>query len=273
MKKIEIKCYYNDEVLFVHECKDNDMSKTLRAAAEGNVRLHGADLRGWKIIDVDMKGIFMQSCVFTRSELRHVSFLGCELSMTDFRDCFLQHCDFGDAYMQSSSFAHSESSLCRFVRTDLEDANLCFARFSGCELQDVRLKGSNVTGFELHNSEMDKHGLKKLHNRLRIVPEEGAFIGFADLVDGCVAKVLIPAEAGRFTNLSQNNSKSCAEYVKTLNIWDANRNEIKKKEGLRGLFVVGKTTHSEDWHGDPTKGYYGCIDFYNSRSMAESLIL
>ena len=91
--KIEIKQRFTGAVLYSHECKDNTVAKTLRAAIKA-----GADLRWTNLRDADLSGSDLHEADLCYSDLR-----GCDLSYSDLGNSDLRNANLRDANLYEAS--------------------------------------------------------------------------------------------------------------------------------------------------------------------------
>ena len=90
MGKIEIK-NLSGEVLFLHECIDNTLHKTLEIAISKSANLRGANLRGANLIGADLEG----------ADLRVANLRGADLRAADLRGAYLE-----GAYLEGAELGH-----------------------------------------------------------------------------------------------------------------------------------------------------------------------
>lgn len=108
-KKIEIKDIFGN-VLFVHECENNSIKKTVEEAVMQDISLYKADLRGAYLRDANLRD-------------------------ANLRDACLRCANLCDAYLRGAN---------------LRGANLCGAYLCGAYLCDAYLYGAYLYGANLH---------------------------------------------------------------------------------------------------------------------------
>ena len=149
-------------------------------------------------------------------------------------------------------------------RANLSGANLSDANLSDANLSDANLSGANL-------SWADGLTLEKIKPFFWIVPEEGSFIGWKKLEHNCIAKLQIPALAQRTCNVK--NRKCRAEYVKVLDIRDAENKKIKSALNTthenKLLYESGKIIRADSFNNDFMEDCSHGIHFFVTKREAE----
>ena len=124
---------------------------------------------------------------------------------------------------------------------------------------------------DLSNADLRYADLKKFKHLIWIIPEEGSFIAWKKLENNCIAKLEIPAKSPRTCNFI--NRKCRAKFVKTLKIWDDNKNEIN--EAYNGthdkkiLYKVGRLIKADKWDNNLAIDCSHGIHFFITKKEAE----
>jgi hypothetical protein len=154
-------------------------------------------------------------------------------------------------------------------RAYLSGANLSRAYLSGANLYGANLSGTNLSGANLSRAKIDN--LELIKKFYWIIPEQGSFEAWKKLANGAIAKILIPAKSKRTCNLK--NRKCRAEYVKTLQIWDADGKKIN--EGINGThdkkikYTVGKITRADKFNDSVLEDCSHGIHFFLTKQEAK----
>ena len=140
---------------------------------------------------------------------------------------------------------------------------------SSANLRSADLRCANLRSANLRYADLRYADLKKFYHLFTIVPQEGSFIAWKSLNNGCIAKIEIPAKAKRVSHLA---SRKCrASYVKTLAIYDRNGNEIKEACGRHDnntTYKVGRLTKPDKYDPSPLVDCSGGIHFFLTKEEA-----
>jgi hypothetical protein len=227
--KIEIKNRWTGKILFEYESENNTVKQTLIKAVEQDADLRGAYLQG-----AYLRGAYLRGAYLRDADLRGA----------DLRDADLRDADLRDAY--------------------LRDADLRGAYLQGAYLRDAYLRGADLRGAYLQGADY-----KKIKHQFQIIPEEGSFIAWKKLSQGCIAKLEIPSRAKRVCNTL--NRKCRASMVKTLEIYDRNMNPIKEMNGSHDcstVYKVGRLTKPDKFDKTPFKDCTNGIHFFVTKQEA-----
>jgi len=138
----------------------------------------------------------------------------------------------------------------------LSGANLSGAYLSGAYLSRANLSGANLSGANLPELQSD---------RLSIVPQVGAFIGWKKCMNNVIVKLQIPEDAAR----SNATGRKCrAEKVVVLDVigGEFGKSQYDGKTEYR----VGETVVCDTWGTDRWVECAGGIHFFITRSEAEN---
>ena len=211
-KKIEIKDIFGN-VLFVHECENNSIKKTVEEAVMQDISLYKADLRD--------------------AYLRGANLRGANLRDACLRDACLRGANLCDAYLRGAN---------------LYGANLCGAYLCGAYLCGAYLHGANLCGAYLYGAYLYGANLHCAKNEPFIpisCPSDGSFIGWKN-IKGCLVKLLIPEDAKRS---SATTNKCRCDKAKVLEIIDLTTNEhldkIINEEYAKCVYRVGKMVYPD----------------------------
>jgi uncharacterized protein YjbI with pentapeptide repeats len=174
--KIQIKSRWSANVLFEHDCENNTIAITLRAAVEISASLKGAYLKG-------------------------ANLEGANLGGANLKGAYLGGANLGGANLKGAN---------------LKGANLEGANLKGAYLEGANLKGAYLGGAYLKGAYLEgaNHDEKTRWPHFQLPPEKGAFIAYKKISGGIVIELQIPAKAKRTSSLV--GRKCRAEYVKVL---------------------------------------------------------
>jgi hypothetical protein len=207
------------------------------AAHKAGAKLYCADLYGANFYGADLEG----------ANLRGANFYGADLEGANLRGADLRGANLRGANLRGAN---------------LEGANLRGADLRGANLRGANLEGANLRGANLIGAK----NLSKLTTaQLSIVPQSGAFEGWAKCTYGVLVRLRIPAEAKR----SNSTGRKCrAEFVEVLEVIDAEAgiNQHDSKTAYRN----GETVRCNEWCEDRWQECAGGIHFFITREEAES---
>ena len=134
--KIEIKNFWNAQVLFSFECEGNTIAITLKAAVNAKTNLSDADLRG---------------AVLSGAVLRGADLSGANLSDADLSDADLSGAVLSGAVLSGAVLSGANLRRAVLSGADLSDAVLrgavlSAAVLSGADLSGAVLSGANLRG-------------------------------------------------------------------------------------------------------------------------------
>ena len=154
-------------------------------------------------------------------------------------------------------------------RADLREADLYGANLREADLREADLRRADLRRADLYGANLYGADWKKIKYLFQIIPEEGSFIAYKKLANQCLAKIEIPKKAKRLCNTV---SRKCrASYVKTLQIWDSNGNEIKAERGERHyntIYKVNRLTHPDSFDTNPFEDCSHGIHFFITKQEA-----
>lgn len=202
-------------------------------------------------------------------DLREAVFVETNLSYTRLDKAKLQGANFGGANL---AYARLVGANCRYTSFEwanllyadlrsayLEDATLSMANLHYADLTGATAKGARFVRANLSFADISSvAGLSPcIMDSIRIVPEEGSFVGWATPCRDSLVKVLIPEYAIR----ANDTRRVCrASHVISLQV-------IPGDEWHEDLgFTWGEITHVE-WDGNP---FQGGIEFRLTRREAEA---
>lgn len=217
------------------------------------------------------------------------------------RYCDIRGADLGGMDLRRSNFERANLSRCNFERADLRGvictranlagANLHRTRLTGASFRDavlnrifaayVDFKGVNLIGTSLVGADMtnamldeaiwgDDEASRLAYARLSILPA-GDIIGWKKLAGGEIAKLLIPAAAGR----SNSFGRLCrAEFARVLSIIDENGRLVSRGRARKASqfeYAVGETASPETWDERWQNVCSGGIHFFITYEEAAAL--
>ena len=211
-KKIEIKDIFGN-VLFVHECENNSIKKTIEEAVMQDISLCMANLRDANLSDANLRD----------ANLRDANLRDANLRDANLRDANLRDANLRDANLYCAN-------LC--------DANLYCANLCGANLYGANLRGAYLRGAYLR-------GAKNEPFIPISCPSDGSFIGWKK-IKGCLVKLLIPEDAKRS---SATTNKCRCDKAKVLEIIDLTTNvhldKIINEEYAKCVYRVGKMVYPD----------------------------
>ena len=142
---------------------------------------------------------------------------------------------------------------------NLRSADLYGANLRGANLSDANLLGANLRGA--------RHLDDATRDALRIVPTDGAFVGWKLCRDNVLVKLQIPETAKR----SNSTGRKCrAEFVKVLNVIGAEIGVSKFDSSV--TYRTGETVRCIDWDENPWNECSSGIHFFITRGEAERYV-
>jgi uncharacterized protein YjbI with pentapeptide repeats len=282
--KIEIKNRFTGKVLFEYESENNTIKKTIGMAVEeyadlGYADLRGADLRGADLRGADLRGANLRGADLRgadlrSADLRSANLRGANLRGADLRGANLIGADLRSANLRSADLIGADLRSANLRGADLRSANLRGADLRGANLRDANLSGADLryadlSGANLRGANLSGADIKRIKKFITICPEEGSFVAWKKLSNNCLAKIEIPAQAKRTSCI---RSRKCrASYIKTLNIWDSNGNEIKEQKGRHDgetIYRVGRLTKPNSYNDDIREECTHGIHFFITKQEA-----
>ena len=89
------------------------------------------------------------------------------------------------------------------------------ANLSGTDLRGANLYGANLTGANLRGANLDRANLENVKGlaQFRIVPSEGAFVGWKKLFNGAIVRLVIPHDAARVNAYGSRKCRAEKAFV------------------------------------------------------------
>ena len=141
----------------------------------------------------------------------------------------------------------------------------------GAYLQDANLRGANLRGANLLGANLqDAKGkeLDDLKKSFWIIPEQGSFIAWKKCKNA-IAMIEIPNEAKRTSNIK--NRKCRAEFIRVIDMWDLEGNQISKAFGMRDsnlIYETGTIVKSDSYDDDFKEDCSHGIHFFVTKQEA-----
>ena len=206
-KKIEIKDIFGN-VLFVHECENNSIKKTVEEAVMQDISLYKADLRD--------------------AYLRGANLRGANLRDACLRDACLRGANLCDAYLRGAN---------------LYGANLCGAYLCGAYLHGANLCGAYLYGAYLYGANL--HCAKNEPFIPISCPSDGSFIGWKN-IKGCLVKLLIPEDAKRSSATTNKCRCDKAKVLEIIDLTtNEHLDKIINEEYAKCVYRVGKMVYPD----------------------------
>lgn len=294
--KIELK-RINGEIIFSHECEDNNIAKTLKA-----FRMSGAE---FDLSGIDLQNSNLEFFNFSGVNLSGSKLNGSNLEYTTFGRANLEGADLSGANLRGSYLGYAVLTNANLIYTNLRSANLCCANLNYANLRcaslsdahfinaklihtnlsDADLSGADLSGADLSNSSLDCANLSNtdlrnanLHNisfsektafLLPQCPSEGSFVAWKE-ASGRIVKLLVTEDAKRSSATSLKCRCSKAKVLAIENM-DGSESELKEVPSSYYRFFVyrvGETVEVDDFNDDRWNECSNGIHFFLSREMA-----
>ena len=206
-KKIEIKDIFGN-VLFVHECENNSIKKTIEEAVMQDISLCMANLRDANLSDANLRD----------ANLRDANLRDANLRDANLRDANLRDANLRDA--------------------NLRDANLYCANLCGANLYGANLRGAYLRGAYLR-------GAKNEPFIPISCPSDGSFIGWKK-IKGCLVKLLIPEDAKRSSATTNKCRCDKAKVLEIIDLTtNVHLDKIINEEYAKCVYRVGKMVYPD----------------------------
>ena len=219
------------------EIKHRYSGAVLRTVDAPNLRsadLYGANLRGANLYYADLRGANLRGANLSGADLYGANLYGADLSGAN------------------------------LLGANLYGADLLGANLRGANLSDANLLGANLLGANLRGA---RHLDDATRDALRIVPTDGAFVGWKLCRDNVLVKLQIPETAKR----SNSTGRKCrAEFVKVLNVIGAEIGVSKFDSSV--TYRTGETVRCIDWDENPWNECSSGIHFFITRGEAERYV-
>ena len=174
------------------------------------------------------------------------------------------------AYLRGAYLAGADLAGADLTRADLTGAYLRGADLRGAYLRGADLAGADLTRADLTGADLRGADLRKIQSYFQIIPEGGTFTAWKKCDNECLVKIEIPAKAKRHNSLG--GRKCRASYVKTLQIWDKDGNEVKECCGQRDgetIYKVGRLTKPDKYDSNPLEECSNGIHFFITKQEAQ----
>ena len=181
-----------------------------------------------------------------------------------------------EAIAAGSDLRGSNLSYSDLRGSDLRGSDLSYSDLSGSDLRYSDLSGSDLSGSDLSGSDLsgldlsDARAADLIIARTRILPDEGAVIGWKKVTGNNIAKLLIPFGVKRSHAMGRKCRAAEAQVLEIVNIETgesvAEAFSLARKDFK---YTVGETVRptelfDEDWTVECTSG----IHFYITRAEA-----
>ncbi|MGN6552107.1 MAG: pentapeptide repeat-containing protein [Pararhizobium sp.] len=161
-------------------------------------------------------------------------------------------------------------------RADLSGADLSWADLSGADLSGADLSGADLSGADLSGANLSRANLSRANlsgakdaalviARTRILPDEGAIIGWKKCRHGVIVKLLIPEDAKR----SHAFGRKCrAEFADVLEVFGSDHGVSSHDH--RTTYRAGERVHCDSFDPNWMEECAGGIHFFITRAEAEA---
>lgn len=241
--------------------------------------LANTDLRGLCLAGADLREIDLRGSDLMQADLRNAKLGNADLSHTNLMQADLRNADLGCANLNFSTLAlanadnacfynalliHTRLFHASLAHADMENAILAYACLRGANLTDTRMDGADMAYADLNQIDGTPFAAQP-----EIVPSDGAFVGWKQLADGAIAKLLIPASAKRS---SAGGRKCRCSSARVLAIYDAHGKKIEKGFSLGDPnfeYRTGESVHPDAFDENRWNECSHGIHFFITRKEAE----
>jgi hypothetical protein len=238
MTKIEIKNRFNSEVIFSHECEDNNIAVTIQEAVKNNVSLRYADLRSADLRSADLSHADLSSADLSSADLRSADLSFADLSSADLRSAVLRYADLSYAVLSSADLSHADLRSADLSSADLSSADLSYADLSSAVLRSADLSHADLSYAD---------NIPHIH---QACPSDGPFIGWKKVKEYLI-KLEIPSDAKRSSATSNKCRCDKAFVVSITNIKSGKSiDKIDNDEYAHTEYVVGQMVYPDSWDND-----------------------
>ena len=205
--------------------------------------------------DVCLSGLSLVEADLSKATFIDVDFRDCIIARTNFTDDYFQRCDFTDTDICNCSFENI-----KFHGAIMRHTYFVGCEFSGCDFEEASIK--DIKFIQCKNV--------PFISQLEICPS-GSFIGWKKLINGKIARLLIPAKAERS---SATGRKCRCSYAKVLSIYDGKGRKCSAGVSSRGLdYTAGEYVYPDSFDKDRWDECSHGIHFFITRKEAEEYML
>lgn len=175
------------------------------------------------------------------------------------------------ANLSGANLSMANLSMANLSVANLCGANLYRAYLSGANLSRANLSGANLSGAYLSRANLSGADLSGAENAdlavamTRVVPPEGAVIGWKKCKNNVLVKLRIPENAKRSNAFGR---KCRAEFVDVLEV--VGESPAISKHHSSTVYHVGTRVVCDSWCDDFTRESAGGIHFFITREEAEA---
>jgi hypothetical protein len=225
--------------------------------------LSGANLFGADLSEADLSGADL-----SKADLSGANLSGANLSWADLFVANLSGANLSGAKLSGANLSGANLSEANLSGANLSGANLSEANLSGANLSGAKLSGANLSEANLSGADLSDVSFNEATSFFHLCcPETGSFEGWKKCSQGVVARLLIPSEARR----SSATSRKCrAEFVKTLQLYGTEKDEITGLRDGETLYKVGELTKADAWDDNRWNECSNGIHFFLTRVEAEN---
>lgn len=177
------------------------------------------------------------------------------------------------ANLSGANLYGADLSRANLSRADLSRANLSCAYLYGANLSGAYLYGANLYGAYLPGANLtDIKSAALSLAQTRIVPQEGAFVGWKKLADGIIAKLVIPNDAERVNAAGSRKCRASKVFVQEMYESDG---AVFNGVGIgsydhKTRYETGKETFPDKFNPSITEECSNGIHFFLTREEAEA---
>ena len=219
-RKIDIRNWKTDEVIFSYTCEDNTIKKTVEEAVKQEVNLAYADLRG-----ANLAGANLSNANLYKSDL----------SFADLENADLFNANLYGSNLYKSNLYYSDLRYVNLSNTNLyyinlSNANLSYSILNYAKLVEAKLLNTNLSNAALYyayleSSDLSNVILDNIEGLNDQCPKTGSFIGWKKCHDtydngykSYIVKLEIPVDAKRSSSTGKKCRCSKAKVLEIQNL-------------------------------------------------------
>lgn len=204
------------------------------------------------------------SCNFIKSLMLKIPLHECEIIQSNFTRCRFVDCNSSNLIIVYNTFYHSN------IESPIKKSKI---KYNNLYTSSLRLdcEGTLFHKNEYYNSSISYIDLPvhdSFYKDLNQVPE-GDIIVWKKLYCGYLAKLLIPADVERVTNISNKCRAKMAKVLEILTPTGENAQQMCSYHNTCFLYEVGKDVVAENWDNNPLNTCAGGIHFFMTKKQAE----
>nr|DAN11880.1 MAG TPA: pentapeptide repeat protein [Caudoviricetes sp.] len=137
---------YDTDGKLIYENKNASAKYTVISAIEEGVALDGADLRGFRLDNINFGGVSLVGADFRRCDIWDCSFVGADLSGARFDGARASRSEFSNMDFLMTSFKSTDLEKASFRNVHIESVDFSRANLWGAVFHKVSVKNANMAG-------------------------------------------------------------------------------------------------------------------------------